>query len=42
MEIGLSIVAAASVYAAYKTENGARCLAFMTLAFFAILGAAGA
>lgn len=37
--LGLGIAAAAAIYAAYKTENGARALAFVFLAFCAIVGA---
>jgi hypothetical protein len=38
--LGLSAVAAVAIYVAYRADNGARCLSFMLLALFAIIGAA--
>ena len=37
--LGLSLVAAVAILAACYTDNGARALTFVILAFFAILGA---
>lgn len=39
VSIGLCAVACISIIAAWQTENGARCLSFMVLAFIAIMGA---
>lgn len=37
--LGLGIAAAVAIYTAYRTDNGARCLAFVILALCAIIGA---
>ena len=37
--LGLGLAAAAAIYAAYNTKSSNRAIAFVVLAFFAIVGA---